>query len=310
MLGISFYSVYQTRFQIPDYMGRVLGIAIPYILCGVFAMVVVLSKGNPFYQWRKYLRFCLPICLPLIIHGISQIMLSQTDKIMLQKLARDISAVGIYGFIVTFVHVLNAIYTALNNTWVPIYYEYTKQGRHEEIQKRARRYADFFTMLIVGFILVSPEFVRFFADSKYWDGITLIPIVTISVFMLFMYSFAVNYEIYREKTRIIAIGTASAALCNIILNSLLIPRFSMMGAAVATAASYIALYLFHEFYAKRLQDSEYQFSKSFFWRDYLFVAVASLLFHLTPELWIIRWAAAVAVGCWIIYTTVKKKSIF
>lgn len=43
--------------------------------------------------------------------------------------------VGIYSFIVTFVHILNSIYTALNNTWVPIYYSYTKDGNYEMIKE-------------------------------------------------------------------------------------------------------------------------------------------------------------------------------
>lgn len=37
---------------------------------------------------------------------------------MIQKLLDDNGLVGIYSFIVTFVHILNSIYTALNNTWV------------------------------------------------------------------------------------------------------------------------------------------------------------------------------------------------
>ena len=112
--------------------------------------------------------FCLPICIPLVFHGVSQIVLGQTDKIMIQKQLIDDGLVGIYSFIVTFVHILNSIYTALNNTWVPIYYSYTKDGNYEMIKVRSNRYCKLFLCLCLGFMFVSPEFVRLFADKNYW----------------------------------------------------------------------------------------------------------------------------------------------
>lgn len=310
MVIISVFGVHQTIFNIPDYMGRILGISIPYILCGLYGTFNIFLHGNSFTNIKKYAHFCIPISLPLIIHGLSQVVLGQTDKIMLQKMIKDIGVVGVYSFIVTFVHVLNSIYTALNNTWVPIYYDYTKNGRHKEIRMRASRYADFFTLLIVGFIMVSPEFIKIFADSKYWVGTSLIPVVSLATFMVFMYSFAVNYEIYREKTKVIAIGTSSAAVCNMVLNAILIPKLSMYGAAIATAISYMTLFLFHEYYAKRLPASEYQFSKRFFSKNFIIIIMASIVFHLAIDYWIIRWIIAIFVGAKIMIDTVKEKSIF
>ena len=65
---------------------------------------------------------------------------------MLQKLTDDLSIVGIYSFIVTYVHILNSIYAALNNTWVSLYYKYLKSDKYDTLKIRSKRYMNFFTI--------------------------------------------------------------------------------------------------------------------------------------------------------------------
>lgn len=81
------------------------------------------------------------------------------------------------------------------------------------IKVRSNRYCKLFLCLCLGFMFVSPEFVRLFADKNYWGGINLIPLIVLSIFFTFLYSFGVNFELYLRKTKWIAIGTTAAAGC-------------------------------------------------------------------------------------------------
>ena len=255
--------------------------------------------------------FCLPICIPLVFHGVSQIVLGQTDKIMIQKQLIDDGLVGIYSFIVTFVHILNSIYTALNNTWVPIYYSYTKDGNYEMIKVRSNRYCKLFLCLCLGFMFVSPEFVRLFADKNYWGGINLIPLIVLSIFFTFLYSFGVNFELYLRKTKWIAIGTTAAAVVNIVLNALLIPKYELCGAAIATLISYVLLFVFHQLCARKMQDElQYPYGILFFIKPIGIILMAVILFYIVQNLLIIRWGIAAIVGVYLVWNIVKNKSIF
>ena len=119
MIGLSYFGVKnQSTIGLEPYVVRILSISVPYIICAIYVLFTIFGKGNAFRNLKKYWMFCLPICIPLVFHGVSQIVLGQTDKIMIQKQLIDDGLVGIYSFIVTFVHILNSIYTALNNTWV------------------------------------------------------------------------------------------------------------------------------------------------------------------------------------------------
>lgn len=310
MIVFSWLGIIGSKSFLPQYTARILGLSIPYIICAIYVTTTIFIKGNPFMNIKGFWNFCLPICLPLIFHGISQVILSQTDKIMLQKILADNSAVGLYSFIVTFVHILNSIYIALNNTWVPLYYEYTKERQISLILRRAKRYNNLFTILVVGFMLVSPEVVMIFADPAYWNGIYIIPLVVLSIYFMFLYSFAVNFEIYHKKTKLIAVGTTAAAVANIILNTMFIPYFGIFGAAMATLISYFLLFIFHEISARTIKNEKYPFKQSFFIKNILIVFLFSILFSIFRNNWEIRWILAIVVGFYLIFDIYKNKTLF
>ena len=200
------------------YWGRIIGYAVPNVVVGIILGIQIFAKGKTGYR-KDYWRFCLPLCLPLIFHNLSQILLAQSDRIMLQKLMNDNGAVGIYSFIFNFVHIINIIYSAMNNTWVPLYYDHLKAGEMDAIRRRTRNYMVLYTILTMGFMLLAPEVVKLFASEDFWSGTNLIPIMTVAYYMVFLYSFPVNYEFYHRETKIIAVGTCLAALVNIVAST-------------------------------------------------------------------------------------------
>ena len=288
------------------YLGRIIGMAIPNIVLGLLMLIIFLYKGKTFVS-LKYWKFCLPLCIPLIFHGLSHIILSQIDKVMLQKYVDD-STVGIYSLIFTVAHLLNIIWGALNNTWIPFYFEDIKNNNLEAIKHKTKNYMFLYTGLTVGFILVSPEVIKFCASSDYWSGINLLPVMALSMFMIFLYGFPVNFQFYYNNTKMISIGTMAAAAINFVLNALLIPKFGMMGAAVATLISYIALFVFHEVIARYVIKAKYHYEIKMYIPFLLAVIISIGVFYTCG--WIIRWILAVFVGIAILYRVIKNKSIF
>ena len=291
------------------YWGRIIGYALSNIVIGAALAVTILAKGKTFYH-KAYWKFCLPLCLPLIFHHLSQIVLAQCDRIMLQQLLNDNGIVGIYSFIFTFVHILNIIWSALNNTWVPFYYDYVKQNNIELIHRRSKNYMFLYTTLCAGFVLLSPEVVKLFSSADFWSGMELIPIIAFSCYMVFLYSFPVNFEFYHKKTILIACGTCSAAVVNIVLNFLFIPLWGNIGAATATAISYIMLFLFHQIIAKYVIKQEYHYSWIMFLPGIVVMLLVSALFYVTVDLWYVRWPIGIVLGIILLRRIYRNKSIF
>ena len=59
-------------------------------------------------------------------------------------------------------------------------------------------------------------------------------------------------EYYKEKTIHIAIGTGMAAIINIVLNAIFIPRYGYVAAAYTTLISYFCYYLYHSLISYRI----------------------------------------------------------
>ena len=315
-VSVSLLSVFLSLiliYMIPEfsdrYIGRIIGYALPNAAIGVFAAIIIFVQGKTFFS-KRYWKFCIPLCLPLIFHNLSQIILAQSDRVMLQKLLNNNSAVGIYSFIFTFTHILNIIWNALNNTWVPFYYDYVKQGDIETIERKSKNYIFLYTILTIGFILLSPEVIKLFASSDFWSGTYLVPVMVFSCYMVFLYSFPVYFEFYHKKTLIIAIGTCGAGILNIIFNLILIPIFGITGAAIATAVSYFMLFVFHQIIAKFVVKKNYSYKLKKFVPGTVAVIAGSLIFYLAFDFWYIRWAIGAILGIWLMVRVYRNRSIF
>ncbi|HFI0666494.1 TPA: polysaccharide biosynthesis C-terminal domain-containing protein, partial [Streptococcus suis] len=101
--------------------------------------------------------------------------------------------------------------------------------------------------LTLGYLTIYPEVAIIMGGQEYSSSISFIPLIIVSYFLTFLYTFPVNIQFYYENTTFIPVGTILAAMVNAALNLLLIPRFGIYGAAIATVLSYFVLLLLHHF---------------------------------------------------------------
>lgn len=285
-------------------LGRVIGMAIPYTLIGICILIYIFLKGKKIYN-NEYWKFCLKLCLPLILHNLSHIVLGQSSKMIISHYLDD-KTVGIYSLSVTFVSILNILWLALNNTWVPFYYEYRKKGDFNKIENMSRQYMNLFAVLVTGFILLSPEVFKLFANSEFWAGLSIVPVLAVGQFFVFLYSFPVNFQFYNKSTITISIGTVISACVNLLLNYLLVPNYGIMGGAIASLISYVLLLLFHHICAVFFIKDNYEFKLTKFVFSSSIVAVGVALYYLFEQNFIIRWGVGIILGFVFIYNFYRK----
>ena len=148
------------------------------------------------------------------------------------------------------------------------------------------------------------------AGEDYQRGLQILPVIVWSIYFSFIHQFPVNFELYCKKPRIVAAGTVLAAIINIILNALFIPRWGMCGAGAATAASYFCLAVGHFFAASHLKNHQYHLSFTAFMPGIVVVILFSLLFYWLDKVWLARWCIALLVGLYELYKVYRRKSIF
>lgn len=291
------------------YLGRIYGVAIPYVLIAVIAWIILFAQ-KPTSIKSEFYKYGIIVGSPIVFHSLSQNLLGQSDRVMMQFAGISNSEIGIYSLFYTLSAVLSTILNALNNSWGPFYYDDLSEKKWDRINDKCRNYIELFTVLTVGFILLSREVSYIMADSTYWSGISVIPILSVAVFFTFMYQFPVNFEFYYQKTGIIAVGTVGSAVVNIILNAVLIPPWGMYGAAAATAISYFMLFLAHFIIVKNMKEEDFHLKISAFVPALITVSIAIVLFYTLQSLPLIRWGIGAAAGAYELYRILKRKSIF
>ena len=289
------------------YLGRVIGLSLPNLLIGVGLFLAFLRRGA--MPKMSYWKFCLALTLPLIFHGLSQLLLAQTGKIAIQQTQGN-SAAGVYSIAVTVVSLMNAIYTALNNAFVPFMYD-DLAGKSTPGKKEShfRNYFGMFTLGSCAFALLSPEILKILSTEAYWDATRLLPPLVFGQYCVFLYSFPVNYEFYRMQTRSIAVGTVGAALLNIALCSIFVPAFGMDGAACATAVAYLFLFSFH-FLIARFLLGDRNYPTCYFVVGLAVVTLVCLAYYPFAEMALVRWVVGVACLLIALARMVKTRSIF
>lgn len=306
-LGLSFLFI---RFLHIDklYMGRIVGMAIPYTAAGIFTLVYVFKQGKTFYN-KEYWKFCLPLCLPLIFHGISGIICASSDRVMIQKLI-GLTEVGIYALAYNFASIMDSIWGALHNSWDPFFFDYVKNNQLQELKNRSKNYIRLYTCLSIGFILLTPEVFCVFASEEYQEGIMIIPVIVLSCYSIFLYSFAANYEFCYKRTDIVAIGSAVAGGTNIILNLIFIKWMGYFGAALATLLSNVVLAIVHIVFARKLVKEKWVYEIRMFAPSFIGLLLSVVLFYRFYKMPGVRWLIAAGYGIVLLKNTIKNKSIF
>ncbi|MCR4780294.1 MAG: oligosaccharide flippase family protein [Ruminiclostridium sp.] len=291
-----------------NYKGRIAGISLTYFIAGIFAYFYIFRKGRRFFS-REFWRFTLPITVPTIFHLLANILIAQSDRLMIDGMLGSADA-GVYSLAVNFTVVISAIYSALNNAWVPFYYDYTKNDDKESIRIHSRNYLELYTIITCGFMLLSGEVYALFGGEAFASGSIYIPALAAGTFFMFLYSFPVNFEFYHKKTGLIAAVTVSAAVCNIILNYFLIGLYGVMGAVIATIISYILQFSFHYISAKYIIGKDFPYSLTSFAPWIVCTAVCCAASYLLDGLWLIRWLVGFALGVYCVIRILKRRSIF
>ena len=303
-VGCSIFAILYL-FDTDLYLGRIIPTSCVYLLFAIAIIFQVYHKRRPRIN-KEYLKYSMAISLPLIFHGAALTILGQSDRTMITILA-DASQTGIYSVVYNFGMIATVITTAMEGIWVPWFISQMKLGNKDStnaINSRAVDYVKLMTYSMIAILLCGPEILKVMSSSKYWDGISIIPPVVVSGFIIFLYGLYVNVEHFYKKTVGITINTIIAAVSNIILNLIFIPEFGYVAAAYTTLASYLICLVLHIFRAKKL-NKDLLPVRSFIIPLAVLLGVY-VIYYFVLDFAIIRWVALIIFALIIAYVEREK----
>jgi len=207
-------------------------------------ILVKLRKITIFKFDLKYFISALAFSSPLIIHVLSNALLSQVDRVFIAKMLGDEQA-GIYSFAYNIGMCILVVVMAWNSSWQPKLYKLLDQHDNKKIVSIIGKSSALLAVISFLTILFSKQMVEILADERYRDSISVVPIILIGNSLIHIYLSYVNFTFYMKKTVLVSVGTLFAVAINIVLNYYLIPIYGIHGAAWATVIAYFMLAFFH-----------------------------------------------------------------
>lgn len=244
--AISLFAVYSTE---EKGLARIISVSLFNTVVGLIFYIYLLLQGKALFV-KKYWKYALAFNLPLVPHYLSNIILAQSDRIMIANIYGESDA-AVYALVYQVSMAMTLITNAINSTLMPWVFQKCKAGKFFEIKK----YGNYLVMLVGVITLIpaflGPEVIKLFGGEKYAEGVWLVPPVALSVFFIFLYYLFVYIEYYYTETKFTMISTVSAAILNITLNFLLLPVFGYRIAAYTTVVSYIVYVIAHYYFMKK-----------------------------------------------------------
>lgn len=190
---------------------------------------------------RELLSFSLPLMFVTVIGTI----MHWTDIMMLGYFT-DSKTVGLYHPAARTAGLLQAILMSFGSIFSPLLSQLFTQGRQKEMKELFQlvsRWILTLTLPIVMIIFIFPQKVMLLFGPAYLPGATVLMILTGATFIQAFFGIGAPALTMTGHQKINLINTIVVAVINIGLNLILIPRYGITGAALATLSSLVLIAL-------------------------------------------------------------------
>ena len=224
------------------------------LLLNLLFFIPFTVKNIKFSFSLKNLKEALSFSLPLIPHGLSGYVFIYSDRLILERFV-PLGPIGLYNLGDNISKVMWMGVNSFNNASVPYFMKLSKNNPNskEIYSEIITVWAVLVAFAALGISLFSKEIIEIMTTPAFYDAYKVVPILVLAYVFRGLYCFPINGLFYAKKTKIIPIVTISAALTNVALNFLWIPKYGIIGAAWATAAAFgvtvvLAYYFSYKYY--------------------------------------------------------------
>lgn len=188
----------------------------------------------------------LRVGLPLVPSAVSSLILAVGNRYLLEHMA-TLSEVGLYSLGNKIVSILTVLFiNPLNLGLIPIIYEnIDKEDGRRFLSQILSYLAVVLGFAILALSVLRGEFIRFYVrNDQYWGASDVVPLLAAAI--LFEALSQIIFRpclVYEKRTVYFSTVSLFVAIFYFAANSLLIPQFGTIGAAVASLSSYVLLSL-------------------------------------------------------------------
>ncbi len=224
---------------------------------------------------KQYWRYLWSQSWPVGLASILAMVYFKIDSVMLSIMKTQVD-IGIYGAPYKIYEVLLAFSALFIGVIFPIMSGYLAQQNLEKFRSAMQKSFDFMILLsvplMVGAIILAKPIINIVAGSEFINtstfsiagysmtAVTTLQVLAVTIILTYLTSIFNNMIIAAGKQRALLLPNLFFMILNVVLNLLLIPKFSYIGAGVATIITELCVLLInrrllHSFISFRLSGS-------------------------------------------------------
>lgn len=226
--------IYFIIYSLSNLLGNIsMWLYIPRYICKIS-----LQELNIFKLFKPTISFFIP--------QIAIQLYTVLDRTMIGLIISDKSQVGFYDQTQKIIKILLTIVTALGTVMLPRIANNFANGNNQIIREyiyKSLRVANFMAFpFIFGICIISKDFVPLFLGNGYDDVIYLLYIVSpIILFIATSSTIGNQFLLPTKRQKEFTISVVVGALVNLVLNLILIYKFSSVGASIATVIAELSV---------------------------------------------------------------------
>ncbi|KAF5086813.1 hypothetical protein DSECCO2_54620 [anaerobic digester metagenome] len=263
-------------------LGLLIANAVTFVLMLVFIVSRIGFKIPKFHNLREYLSFGLPT----IPGNLSYWIVDSSDRYVIGILLGT-TFVGYYspGYILgNIIIMILSPFSLLLPAVLPKYYEANEMGQVQIFLKYSMKF--FFLIAIPSAFglsaLSKPILMVITTQAIAMNGYMITPFIALSALLYGVYGIVSNILVLEKKTKVVGIVWIVAAILNLALNIILVPKFGIMGAAAVTLLAYVVAFFITVIYTNRYFT--FDFDRVFIVKSTIASALMSMvIFAINPQ---------------------------
>jgi O-antigen/teichoic acid export membrane protein len=261
------FGIYEDGFQLD-----VVWVFYINMVCSVATLLMLWKElkgirfGFDFATCRRMLFYTFP----LLVMGLAGQLNQAASQILFPyfydgSVEEARAQLGIYGACIKIAMIMVMITQAFRYAYEPFVFSQSKEKNQKETYAIAMKYYLIFTLLAFLVVIGYMDVLRYLVGRSYWEGLRIVPIVMAAEIMFGVFFNLSFWYKLTDRTIWGAYFSGIGAIVLIIVDILLIPRFSYMACAWAGFAAYAVSMVISYFAGQKYFPIRYPLKDIFFY---------------------------------------------
>jgi len=267
------------------YQFKLDSIVIAMLLSSIFGLIyyIFLNKSYIVFTFDfSLIKEPIRFAIALIPHTLSKNIYVMADRLILVKFV-SMGDVGIYAIIDKIANIVKLLTSNFGKAFTPYFMNKQKNNETENITNLILFTNYFFLGILLGLSLFINLIISF-VESTIINYAYLVIILSTAFIFKNLEMYLTNFLLDNKQTKYISIISFSAAILNIVLNLIFIPKYGIIAATVTTTISYFIGFLVAYYFV----DIKFKYIKLPILKliqDFIFVSILVVLVYFNQNLY-------------------------